>query len=638
MHMNIKLFQTRTLTLGLAAACCVAALGAHAQAHAESQLTTRPDALLAIDLNRAAVVEKISALWSKEIPANQTHAFKGKLGALRADQLLSASLTGSFDGVLEILNTSPADTRSAPAVGSAQTFYAAQTEIKNVSILSGQNTQFSSEISEKSKALGEAAIDLVYTPVTPCRLFDTRAGLASAMGTVGGTFNNQQTKTINPNGACGIPTSGVASIFLSFHAYNNIPSTLGVIGFMKPGTPFSALAATWTGSAWATGTFIAGTNPNGSFDAFVGNGQTMTADMIVDVMGYFQAPNRTGDGLRVIAASDTLAGAHPNVINGDKTNAIQKDPLAGNFCIPVAGANVIVGATIGGGYSNTVSDYAGTIAGGLLNKIGDNNCDASTVDYATIGGGRENTASATGATVAGGYSNLASGGNTFAVGFNNTASGNAATAGGGSGNVASGTASVIPGGRGNTASGDDSFAAGRRAKATRAGQFVWADNNNLDFDPTAQGSFGGVDNTFHVRATGGVRFATGINATGAITTGCFVGPTLTGWSCTSDRSLKNQIKAISPRSVLEKLAAMPVTTWTIIGSNSRQMGPMAQDFYKSFGLGNTDTSINSIDAQGVAFAAIQGLNQKLVADAKAKDATIASMQRELSAIKKKLGL
>ncbi len=60
---------------------------------------------------------------------------------------------------------------------------------------------------------------------------------------------------------------------------------------MKPGAPFSALAATWTGAAWATGTFISSSDPNGNFDAFVGNGQAMTADMIVDVVGYFRAPS-----------------------------------------------------------------------------------------------------------------------------------------------------------------------------------------------------------------------------------------------------------------------------------------------------------------------------------------------------------
>ena len=35
-------------------------------------------------------------------------------------------------------------------------------------------------------------------------------------------------------------------------------------------------------------------------------------------------------------------------------------------------------------------------------------------------------------------------------------------------------------------------------------------------------------------------------------------------------------------------------------------GPMAQDFYAAFGLGNSDKSIGLLDASGVALAAIQG--------------------------------
>jgi phage shock protein A len=38
---------------------------------------------------------------------------------------------------------------------------------------------------------------------------------------------------------------------------------------------------------------------------------------------------------------------------------------------------------------------------------------------------------------------------------------------------------------------------------------------------------------------------------------------------------------------------------------------MAQDFKAAFNLGNDDKRITSIDADGVALAAIQGLNQKL---------------------------
>ena len=75
------------------------------------------------------------------------------------------------------------------------------------------------------------------------------------------------------------------------------------------------------------------------------------------------------------------------------------------------------------------------------------------------------------------------------------------------------------------------------------------------------------------------------------------------------------------------------------------MGPMAQDFYRAFGLGDTDKAINSIDSSGVAFAAIQGLNQKLTDEVRALRAKLATKDQEasqlkarLAAIEKKLGL
>jgi hypothetical protein len=340
--------RTSLLILSLVALAMLPATRAPAAPDVQSlaQFSTRPDALLSVDMNRSAVVERITAAWSNELLPAQRDSFKSKLSSLRADGLLAASLSGSFDGVLEIINSlSLAENVSSPSLASAQSYFASQSELKSIAnsfIPAAQNTVFMNQSSQNlsadsAKALGDANADLVYTPLVPCRLFDTRAGLASALGTVGGTFSNQQTKTISPAGACGIPTSGVASLFLSFHAYNNNPSTLGVIGFMAPGTTFSALAATWTGASWATGTFITRTNPNGSFDAFVGNGQAMTADMIVDVMGYFRAPQGTiaaGSG----DITDVLTAAGSGLTGGVTSGAANLS-IASTYKLPQACAN-----------------------------------------------------------------------------------------------------------------------------------------------------------------------------------------------------------------------------------------------------------------------------------------------------------
>ncbi len=79
----------------------------------------------------------------------------------------------------------------------------------------------------------------------------------------------------------------------------------------------------------------------------------------------------------------------------------------------------------------------------------------------------------------------------------------------------------------------------------------------------------------------------------------------------SDADLKCGFTEIDEANILEKLADLPITAWQYKHGdrNAWHMGPTAQDFYEAFGLGPDDRSINSIDGDGVAFAAIQGLYQ-----------------------------
>ena len=85
---------------------------------------------------------------------------------------------------------------------------------------------------------------------------------------------------------------------------------------------------------------------------------------------------------------------------------------------------------------------------------------------------------------------------------------------------------------------------------------------------------------------------------------------------TSDRNAKENFTAVNTETVLDKVAALPMTEWNYKTSrNVEHMGPMAQDFYSAFGLNGTDDKhISVVDEGGVALAAIQGLNQKLEAD------------------------
>src|SRR5690606_1741641 len=61
-----------------------------------------------------------------------------------------------------------------------------------------------------------------------------------------------------------------------------------------------------------------------------------------------------------------------------------------------------------------------------------------------------------------------------------------------------------------------------------------------------------------------------------------------------------------------RLDAMPITTWSFIGDpdHQRRMGPVAEDFYEAFGLGNVSTAIVVQDMAGVSLAAIKGLSRR----------------------------
>jgi hypothetical protein len=106
--------------------------------------------------------------------------------------------------------------------------------------------------------------------------------------------------------------------------------------------------------------------------------------------------------------------------------------------------------------------------------------------------------------------------------------------------------------------------------------------------------------------------------------------TTTAVNITSDRNAKEQFKPVSPREVLAKVAALPITEWQYkTQGDARHIGPMAQDFHAAFGTGRDDKHITSVDADGVALAAIQGLNEKL----EEKSAEVEALKQSVAELK-----
>ena len=97
------------------------------------------------------------------------------------------------------------------------------------------------------------------------------------------------------------------------------------------------------------------------------------------------------------------------------------------------------------------------------------------------------------------------------------------------------------------------------------------------------------------------------------------------WTNGSDRNSKTAFRPVNKTEVLESVLKLPVTRWRYKSESdtTHHIGPTAQDFHAAFHLGDSDKHISTIDADGVALAAIQGLYEIV----KEKDTEI-TVQRE----------
>jgi hypothetical protein len=365
--------------------------------------------------------------------------------------------------------------------------------------------------------------------------------------------------------------------------------------------------------------------------------------------GFKLSVDSNDGGMRVSPVDYWLYGTAVNVIAGDGGNHASLDVIGatisgggqegetnrvtGIFGAVGGGRDNTAGhlATVGGGEGNTASGQDATVGGGGGNT-------ASGQD-ATVGGGYGNTASSYYATVGGGLSNSAGYNAIVAGGINNAASGTGSTVGGGSQNAASGDFSAVPGGNSNSASGSYSFAAGRRAKANYQGCFVWSDSTNEDFACS-------FNDQMRIRANGGATFIVDsgdyewvrFKVSGGHLIDTSIGAHLTiggTWTNGSSRALKENLAPVAGTEVLARLAEVPIHTWNYRAEDPsiRRMGPVAEDFYAAFGLGEGEEHIATVDADGVALAAIQGLHelsQERAAQVQAMEKENATLRREVN--------
>jgi hypothetical protein len=104
---------------------------------------------------------------------------------------------------------------------------------------------------------------------------------------------------------------------------------------------------------------------------------------------------------------------------------------------------------------------------------------------------------------------------------------------------------------------------------------------------------------------------------------------------TCDENVKTDFSNVTPNDILDKLSRLTLQEWSYKTdpSNVRHIGPTSQDFQATFNLnGEDDVHISAIDAQGVAFAAIQGLNEKLTSENSQLRARLAVLEARIEVL------
>jgi len=276
---------------------------------------------------------------------------------------------------------------------------------------------------------------------------------------------------------------------------------------------------------------------------------------------------------------------------------------------------------------------------GKVDSFGSAYWDLATVGYGSIGLG-ENVRASGNNSFAANLTTTASGNESVALGNSGTASGERSFAFNGTANavgavaigsgaqatnddalamgpssIAGGLAAITIGpsiangnfgvaiGLQNSASGQFSVAIGKNARtANRQGSVVLGDGcasfSSDSVFPTA-------NNQFVARGCGGIVFYTSQNLSSGVQVAAGGG----SWTSVSDRNRKENFLAVDGEELLARLRNVPVSTWNYKTQDRsiRHMGPMAQDLWAAFAMGEDSLRINTVDIDGVNMAAAQAV-------------------------------
>ena len=111
------------------------------------------------------------------------------------------------------------------------------------------------------------------------------------------------------------------------------------------------------------------------------------------------------------------------------------------------------------------------------------------------------------------------------------------------------------------------------------------------------------------------------------------------WTNASDRNKKENFRRLDGDAILKKISRLPLTRWNYKGQSEEHIGPVAQDFYRIFQVGENDKTISTIDPSGIALIGVQELYKKWKAAEKKVEtlqSTIQSQEERLRRLEEKI--
>jgi hypothetical protein len=171
-----------------------------------------------------------------------------------------------------------------------------------------------------TRMLGALSTDLVFTPIQPCRIIDTRstaAGAIAANATRSFVAINASNFTGQGGSATNCGTLGLAATAVAINLTAVTPSANGYATVFPFGTaqPLSSNVNYYTGITAANGVIAQIPNPLSSFDFTIySNAQS---HYVVDILGYFAPPVATA-----LQCVDTANTSVTGIVAGGTANAV----------------------------------------------------------------------------------------------------------------------------------------------------------------------------------------------------------------------------------------------------------------------------------------------------------------------------